>query len=377
MSHSPRLENLKVANVPLRRVIWLAWREWCFARCIARRLLGRGVLLVILVVIGGSLFRAFSDKSMSFIEAMYATWSLIFAQPPGPFPAHPILRAMYFAVPILGLTVVIETIVGMAIMIRDRRSSERSWCKVMAHSYTDHVVIVGLGRLGFSTFKLLRRLGERLVVIECNPQNQFLEDVRRDGSPLLVGDARQDQILLDANVAGAKAIIVATDNDLANLEVALDARRMSPRIHVVLRMFDQNMADKVSKGFNIHMAMSQSAISAPAFATAAVEPSMISGAVVDDQLVVMQRWIVRAGGLIAGRTVAEVLAQQRISVVEHRRKGTPPTLFPPPDTRLDADDEVVVQGPYDTLQDLCDRAGIPIRPSGRGKDGPTPAAIAS
>ncbi|MCC6677725.1 MAG: potassium channel protein [Phycisphaerales bacterium] len=354
MPHSPRLDRLKDRATPAQRAGWWLWREWCFARAVARRLAWRAGLLAAVLLSGGLLVRTLESREVPLVEAVYGTWTLVFAQPPGPFPAHPALRAMYFVMPLLGLTVIIETLVGMAEMVRDRRRMERTWCTTMAQSLNDHIVLVGLGRLGFRTFTLLRRLGERVVVIESDPHNQFLEEVRGEGSPLLIGDARNDRVLEDANIARAKAVVLATNNDLANLEVALDARRMAPKIRVVLRMFDQNMADKVSQGFNIHIAMSQSAISAPAFATAAIEPSIVSGTVVDDRLVVMQRWTLREGDGLAGRTVGEVLAERRVGVVELRAAGAAgaAALFPPPQTRLAAGDAVLVQGPYETLASL-------------------------
>ena len=70
---------------------------------------------------------------------------------------------------------------------------------------------------------------------------------------------------------------------------------MQPGIRVVLRMFDQNMADKIREGFNIHIAMSQSAMSAPAFAGAAIDRSIMNSYAMGDQYVVMQRWVVREG----------------------------------------------------------------------------------
>lgn len=354
MTHSPRLDKLRITATPGERLRWRLWREWCFARSLARRLVWRVLVLAAVLAAGGLVVQSFETRDVPFIEAVYSTWTLVFAQPPGPFPAHPALRVMYFVMPLLGLTVIIETLVGMAEMIRDRRRMERTWCTTMAQSLTDHIVLVGLGRLGFRTFTLLRRLGERVVVIESDANNQFLEEVRTEGSPLLLGDARTDRVLIDANIARAKAVVLATNNDLANLEVALDARRMAPGIRVVLRMFDQNMADKVSQGFNIRIAMSQSAISAPAFATAAIEPSIVSGTVVDDRLVVMQRWTLREGDGLAGRTVGDVLAQRRIGVVEHRAggEGAAVELFPPPQARLSAGDAVLLQGPYETLAAL-------------------------
>src|SRR5205823_6818205 len=109
-----------------------------------------------------------------------------------------------------------------------------------------------------------------------------------------------------------------------NLEIALDARRVQPGIRVVMRMFDQNMADKIRDGFNIHIAMSQSAMAAPAFASAAIDRSIISSIAVGDQLVVMQRWRVQEGGPLFGRSVGEVMTELRVGIAEYRPQGGQP-----------------------------------------------------
>ena len=186
-------------------------------------------------------------------------------------------------------------------------------------------------------------------MIERNPGNEFLDEVRREGTPLIVGDARQDALLTEANMARAKSVVLATDDDMANLEVAVDSRRMNPSIRVVMRMFDQNVADKMADGFDIHCAMSQSAISAPAFAISAIEPSIVNSFIVDDRLIVMQRWLVRESGPLAGRTVGELMADPGIVVVEHRPVRAEKKLFPPVDARLERGDRVILQGPYEVL----------------------------
>ncbi len=223
---------------------------------------------------------------------------------------------------------------------------------MMASSYSDHIVLVGFGRLGFRTFSLLRELGQKVVVIERHADGQFLDEVRRDGSPLLIGDARREAMLEDANISRARAIVLATNDDLANLEVALDARRVAPKIRVVLRMFDQTMANKIAKGFDIHIAMSQASMSAPAFATAAIEPSIVTSFVVDDTLIVIQRWCVRKDGPLCGKSVGDVMVEYGFGVAERRPKDEPAVLFPPPSTELLAGDEILVQGPFKDLQAL-------------------------
>lgn len=163
----------------------------------------------------------------------------------------------------------------------------------------------------------------------------------------------------------ARAILVATSDDLANLEIALDARRIAPSVRVVLRMFDQSMADKVAGAAGIHVAMSQSWISAPAFATAAVEPGVVGSIVVGDRLIAMQRWTVRRGGPLEGASIADALSRHSIAIIELVRAGGPSprepgdreagaedALFPRADAVLRAGDRVMVQGRYDELSAL-------------------------
>lgn len=226
----------------------------------------------------------------------------------------------------------------------------------MASSMRNHIVLVGLGRLGYRTFRVLSALGEPVVVIERDEAREFVEAVRRDGSPLLIADARHDETLVAANVAEARSIITCTNDDLGNLEVALDARRMNPNIRVVLRMFDQNMANKVGEGFNIHQSMSQSAVSAPAFAMSAVEPSIIHSFIVGDDLVVLQRWDVRPGGPLMGMTIADIMARHGVSIVKLRRGPSEAALFPPPATTIHEGDSLLVQGPYEVLRRLAEYA---------------------
>lgn len=347
------IDRLKTRIKPHAPLRWHLWREWCFVRTVIHTLRYRILILVLVLAAGGLLFRMLQPEAgLSPLEATYYSWSLLFGEPPQEFPSSSVLAVLFFLFPALGLTVVLEGMIELALMLRDRRRNEREWCRAMCKAMEDHVVLVGLGRLGYRTFLLLRKLGVQVVVIERDEKNQFLEDVRRDGSPLMIGDARRESILEEANIKQARSLILATTNDLANLEIALDARKFAPTVRVVMRMFDQNMADKVAEGFDIRPAMSQSAISAPAFATAAIEPDVINSVVVDDRLIVMKRWKVTAGGPVAGLSVGALLDTHEVAVVEHAPERGGRKLFPATDTRLEPGDEIVIQGPFDELLKL-------------------------
>jgi Trk K+ transport system NAD-binding subunit len=348
-----RVERLKLRPTRKQRLRRFLLREWSFWRAASGRVWLQGLVLVVLLAVGAVLFKRYEpEKQHSLPEAVYYTWSLILGEPPESFPRHrPALQVLFFVVPLVGMLVIIQGLLELAVLVGDRRHNERAWCTIMAKRMRNHIILVGVGKLGYRTFTLLRRLGEDVVVIERDSANQFLEDVRRDGSPLLIGDARREAILRDANVSKAKSIVIASDDDLANLEVALDARKLNPQIRVVLRMFDQNMADKIRDGFNINASMSQSAISAPGFALQAIGGDIMHGTVMDDTLVVTIRWDVRDGGALCGLAVSDAMRRHRCSVVERTSEGVA-ELFPPPETVLKAGDQLLLQGPYDRLMDM-------------------------
>jgi len=326
------------------------------------------ILMGIVLTAGSFLFRQLGGHAdHSLIGGIYETWRLILGEMPEELPRSRILQALLFLIPIIGLTVIVEGIVDFAWILRDRRRYERGWCLMMAASMKDHIVLVGLGKVGVRTYNLLHGLGEQVVVIERNPQNPFLDEVRRNGDPLLVGDGRRDELLHEANIEKARSIIVATDDDLANLEISLDARRLRPGIRVVLRMFDQTMADKIAEGFDIHLAISTAAIAAPNFAMASIDPTIVSSFVLDGRLIVMLRWTVHEGGPLHGKTVGELQEQLGFGVAQHTRQGQH-CLFPGGATQLTDGDEILVQGPYEELVELRSRDCAPPASPRRGED---------
>ena len=120
--------------------------------------------------------------------------------------------------------------------------------------------------LGFRVLGQLIASGTPVVAIERDTGGRFLDDARRTGVPILVRDMKDDQALLDAGIQHARAIVIATNDDMANLEVALDARRMNPKIRIIMRQFDQQIADKLREAKLIDEAFSSAALAAPAVA---------------------------------------------------------------------------------------------------------------
>jgi Trk K+ transport system NAD-binding subunit len=131
-----------------------------------------------------------------------------------------------------------------------------------------HVVVCGLGNIGFRVVEELVKSNERVVVIEQARDSRFVATARRLGVPVLIGDATVSQVLRQANVAQCRAVIAATSDDLVNLEVALLARELNPTQRVVLHLSDPNLAQMLREAANVRLALSIPHLAAPAFVAA-------------------------------------------------------------------------------------------------------------
>jgi voltage-gated potassium channel len=233
-------------------------------------------LLMMAVLIGGVLYAitphaALNGKPPDLITSFLGAWMALFAQPIMMPPERWYLDAVVGVYPLLGFILVGEGVVRIGMLIVSKERGEKEWMMVTASTYRDHIVLCGLGHLGFRILGQLLAAKEPVVALEKDAGARFLGDAKATGVPVLVRDMQEDQALIDAGVQYARTIIIATNDDMANLEVALDARRMNPKIRVIMRLFDQRMADKFKEAALIDEAFSPAALAAPIVAEMALK----------------------------------------------------------------------------------------------------------
>ena len=90
----------------------------------------------------------------------------------------------------------------------------------------DHTMVCGLGRKGLMIAESLARRGERVVVVESDEQNDYLDRCRERGVPVLFGDAADPRLLRRARVDRARRVVAVTGDDGVNAEVAVSCRRL-------------------------------------------------------------------------------------------------------------------------------------------------------
>jgi Trk K+ transport system NAD-binding subunit len=216
---------------------------------------------------------------------------------------------------------------------------------VPAGEEKDHYIVAGVGTVGFRVVRILHEAGESVVAIEESEHARFVSQVRALGVPVVIGDTLFEDTLRRAKITRAHAFISATSNDLANIEAALNARALNPGIHVVVRVFDHELAVQATRSLNIPATFSTAAIGAPVFASAAIghEAPRTIGVPADypgaDGLSI---YYLRADDELVGRTIGDVAVSRSGGALLHRPAGASGAVCfaPPPD---------VVIGPGDLL----------------------------
>jgi Trk K+ transport system NAD-binding subunit len=140
----------------------------------------------------------------------------------------------------------------------------------------DHFVVVGLGDVGTRVIRELHEAGHDAVAIERNPQARGVRIARDLGIPVIIGNASRPEVLHASSVNTCRALVVASTNDVTNLETALLARSENPDVRVVVRLFDGEFADRVQRAFAINASRSVSYLAAPAFAAAMLGRQIIA-----------------------------------------------------------------------------------------------------
>lgn len=297
-----------------------------------------------LVLTAGSIsFHFLYDQHpLGFAEAVFVTWSLLSNQASIDFPTHALLAVFFFVLPPLGLIVILDGIVRFSYHLLRRDETAPEWVCAMCKTMSNHVVLCGLGKLGLRTLEQLLAMGEQVAVLEKNPNCPNLAYARRNGVPVRVGHSREEGVFDDLNVARAKSIILATNDDLANLEMALDARKVRPDIRVIIRVFDQELAAKLRDALGMDLTFSTSELAAPLFATCSSDRSVINSFYVDDRLLSVARLTVNAGSELAGTPVRRLGQELNALVLTHVRGGVS-TFHPQADTVLQPGDRITVQ----------------------------------
>jgi len=307
-------------------------------------------------IIGGGLLydwisKIANEPVYSLSESIYIVLTSTFLQPPNrDFPHHPVLQLFHFIMPVIGLVALAQGLADFASLLFNRRTRSKEWEMAVASTLNKHIVIIGLGHLGYRVVMKLHEMGEQVAVIELSTNADTVNATRERGIPVIQDDATRPAVLESANIRSARTIILASQNDAMNLQIALKARSLNPKIQVVVRIFDEDFAHALQEQFGF-IALSATEMAAPVFAAAAAGVDVTNPISVEGQLLSLARMTINPDSVFDGKTIGYVEDTYHLNIVILRHDHQS-EMHPTDSSSLHAGDTIAILGGSEQINHL-------------------------
>ena len=118
-----------------------------------------------------------------------------------------------------------------------------------------HIIVCGYGRNGRRAALELKNSRKKFLIIEKDDHvlERFPDAAKTYN--FFMGDATQDEVLIDAGIRRATTIITTLPSDSENVFITLTARTMNPEIKIISRASDEKVEKKLMRAGANHVVM--------------------------------------------------------------------------------------------------------------------------
>ena len=219
----------------------------------------------------------------------------------------------------------------------------------------DHLIVCGYGRMGEQVVREIRREGKPLVIIDKS--EEVVQRAIASGNLALLGDAEDDNVLKEAGVQRARALIAVLDEDAANLMVIVSARALNEKLYIITRTNREiNNHKMISAG--AHRVLFPHALGGRRMAQMAMRPTVAEFLEVvmhDEELELwLEELTIGIGSKLDGITIgqANIRSLTGANIVALRQRTGKLLAAPTPAAVLQAGDIMVALGTRSQLNEL-------------------------
>ena len=209
----------------------------------------------------------------------------------------------------------------------------------------NHIILIGLDKVGRQVATFLQQLKQPIVGVS----HIALESSILPQMPLVVDEV--SNALTKVNLCNAKSIVVATDNEMANLEIGLIAYTKNPESKLILRTFDPRFSDNLAKLLPNSEVLCVYSLAAEAFAATAFGNNILNLFRLNDKTILVSEYNIQSQDTLCGLLLAEFAYGYGIVPILYQKSSENFTeLMPSDDTRLREGDRLVVVETIESLQ---------------------------
>ncbi|MDJ0799562.1 MAG: NAD-binding protein [Calothrix sp. MO_167.B12] len=201
----------------------------------------------------------------------------------------------------------------------------------------NHVVVIGLGRLGQGIARFLQEFKQPLVGID----NRELDQHILPQMPLIIGESIN--ALSKVNLNHARSIIVATNNQMINLEIGLIAHNASPQAGLVIRMLERNFSETLGQLLPFAKVLCTEVLAAEAFVAAAFGENILHLFHAHNQTVLVTEYKIAADDTLNKLLLADVAYGYGVVPILYQKSSQQISKWmPSDDIKLKVGDRLVV-----------------------------------
>lgn len=234
----------------------------------------------------------------------------------------------------------------------------------MLEKLSDHYIVCGAGRVGRSVIHELRRSGVPVLLIDSDARRA--EWGTREGVPILIADATQDETLRQARIMQARGLVAAISSDAENVYVTLSAHVLNPSLIISARATDEQAEAKLKRA-GATTVLTPYTFIGHRLAQSMLRPHVLSFLDVasafagnGDLQIETEQLHIGDGSPLCGRTLEEAHVRQTYGlIVLALRKAAGSMLFNPDgSTRVDKGDVLIAMGERSKLKRMGDEMKV-------------------
>ncbi len=222
----------------------------------------------------------------------------------------------------------------------------------MIKKLSNHIVVLGYGRMGQAVIEVLRARRVPFAVVELDPDR--CHELEEEHGPVVRGDATQEEVLRAVGVARASTLITCLADDARNVYAILLAKQINPDITVIARAVEDGAEERLRLA-GADRVLNPYKVGGTRLAITALKPTVtdfvdasLSGSSIELELAEV---VVHPSSDLAGKTLAGAGVRQRFGIiVVALKRGDKSTFNPGPDELIEAGDVLVALGPIQALE---------------------------
>lgn len=322
-----------------------------------RRRIGFGIGVIVFFIAAGMAGFHFLE-GISWLESFYYTVSVLTTLGLPIIPQHRSteLFTALFAIGGIGFFLYAIGFMAQTIFSREfQRMLVRRKALQRMKELRKHYIICGFGRIGE---KVARDLVHASDVVVIERDEAVLARMELDGLNVVRGDASSEQILDQAGIQRARALIAVTGSDAENVLITMTAHQMAPNLPVITRCEQESNSIKMSRAGATRVVTLHDT-GAAQIALAATKPFVIDllalATGTGSQAFQIVELLVPEKSPIAGQSLRTLGLGSRLGVIVIGIKpaGDPELRFnPPADAVINPGDMMIAVGRADKLQEL-------------------------